>query len=227
MPKHKIKALTLHRPWDWAIINAGKDVENRDWPCYLKPGDYIALHAGKTFDHAGYRFIADMCAEVRAPWPPTDEQHRAGFIYGIAQFGGNVQDSDSPWFFGDYGWILKNVVAIEPVACRGAQKLFDLPADVLAQVRRNYKAATDPHHISQVMIYESIDAVEDFDYPTIPTEQERADRAARMAAMPSTPYVGIIDDSEPWPLTPAERLRAIREGRIAPEPRSAEDWGAL
>jgi hypothetical protein len=26
-----LKALTIHQPWAWATINAGKDVENRRW----------------------------------------------------------------------------------------------------------------------------------------------------------------------------------------------------
>lgn len=155
MPKHDIKGLTLHRPWDWAILNAGKDIENREWPCYLKFGDYIALHAGNTYDHAGYEFIADMCAEVLAPWPPTDEQHRPGFIYGVAQFDGNVTKSDSPWFFGTYGWKLKNVVIIEPVACRGAPKLFTLPVPVLKAVRTAYKAAIEQPAIDESIIADS------------------------------------------------------------------------
>lgn len=215
MPKHQIKALTFHGPWVDAILYAGKDVENRNWKCPLRVGDFIALHAGKTYDWDGAISIGLITRRLGKPYtPPVERDYKAGFIYGVAQFGGNVEDSDSPWFFGDYGWKLTNVIAIEPVACRGAQGLFDLPADVLANVRRNYKAATDPHHISQAMIYESIDAVEAFDYPAIPTEQERAERAARMATMPTTPYVGVIDDSEPWPLTPRER--AIREGRGTP-----------
>ena len=26
-----MKALTIKQPWAWAIIHAGKDIENRDW----------------------------------------------------------------------------------------------------------------------------------------------------------------------------------------------------
>ena len=27
-----MKALSIRQPWAWAIINAGKDIENRQWP---------------------------------------------------------------------------------------------------------------------------------------------------------------------------------------------------
>lgn len=174
MPKRTIKALTFHGPWVHAIIEAGKDVENRDYPCYLKPGDYIALHAGKVYDWQGAISIGLITRELGRPYtPPVERDYKAGFIYGVAQFAGNVEDSDSPWFFGDYGWKLTNVVAIEPVACRGAQHLFDLPADVLANVRRNYKAAIEPvvidesiyadsePEITRAMIYADIDAMDE------------------------------------------------------------------
>lgn len=180
MPKHKIKALTLHGPWVHAIIEAGKDIENRDWPCYLQIGDYIALHAGKTYDWQGAISIGLITRELGRPYtPPVEMDYKSGFIYGVAQFAGNVTESDSPWFFGKYGWKLTNVVAIEPVACRGAQKLFELPADVLAQVRRNYKAAINPpvideHHpeITQAMIYADIDAMDEAYYDVGPTWAE-------------------------------------------------------
>lgn len=42
------KALTLHAPWAWAIVNGIKTVENRDWTTpYRGP---IFIHAGRSFD---------------------------------------------------------------------------------------------------------------------------------------------------------------------------------
>lgn len=156
MAKRTIKALTFHGPWVHAILYAGKDVENRNWKCPLRVGDYIALHAGKTYDWDGAIDIGLITRRLGKPYtPPVEMDYKPGFIYGIAQFGGNVTESDSPWFFGKYGWCLTNVVAIEPVACRGAQGLFDLPADVLANVRRNYKAATEQPAIDESIIADS------------------------------------------------------------------------
>lgn len=47
-------ALTLWQPWAWAH----KRVENRPWaPPRTVWGDTIAIHAGMTFDKAGFEFI--------------------------------------------------------------------------------------------------------------------------------------------------------------------------
>lgn len=42
------KALTLKNPWAWAIINGGKDVENRSRP--TKHRGRLYIHAGKGYD---------------------------------------------------------------------------------------------------------------------------------------------------------------------------------
>ena len=52
-----MKALSIKQPWAWAIIHAGKNVENRTWATsYRGP---LLIHAGKTFDHEGYQWIMD------------------------------------------------------------------------------------------------------------------------------------------------------------------------
>ena len=45
-----ITALTIHQPWSWAISNAGRDIENRDWrpPPYIAYQS-IAIHAGRKW----------------------------------------------------------------------------------------------------------------------------------------------------------------------------------
>jgi hypothetical protein len=45
------------------------------------------------------------------------------------------------WWAGPVGWVLRDVVAIEPVPCKGAQGLWGLPENVLALVRERYGAA--------------------------------------------------------------------------------------
>ena len=188
MPKHDIRGLTFHGPWVHAIIDAGKDVENRNWKCPLRVGDYIALHAGNTYDWQGAIEIGLITRRLGKPYtPPVERDYKAGFIYGVAQFGGNVEDSDSPWFFGKYGWCLTNVIAIEPVVCRGAPKLFALPIPVLKAVRAAYKAAINPPvidesiiadseplrpEIDRSMIYADIDAMDEAYYDVGPTYAE-------------------------------------------------------
>lgn len=45
-----LKAITLHRPWPYAILRLGKRIENRGWECPLPHGAWLAIHAGKTYD---------------------------------------------------------------------------------------------------------------------------------------------------------------------------------
>jgi hypothetical protein len=41
-----MKALSIHQPWAWAILHAGKTVENRTWSTkYRGP---LLIHASKT-----------------------------------------------------------------------------------------------------------------------------------------------------------------------------------
>lgn len=41
---------------------------------------------------------------------------------------------EDPWWVGPVGWYFRDLVAIEPVPCKGAQGLWSLPADVDASV---------------------------------------------------------------------------------------------
>lgn len=54
--------------------------------------------------------------------------------------GGNVD----PWFCGPVGWYMDQVTPIDPVACKGAQSLWAMSDDVLAQVRDRYEASRPP-----------------------------------------------------------------------------------
>lgn len=63
-------------------------------------------------------------------------------IVAVARVVGVVRNSDSPWAAqGQYHWQLADVTPIEPVPCRGAQKLWQVPAMEAELVRRRWKAA--------------------------------------------------------------------------------------
>lgn len=50
-----MKALTVKQPWAWAIVNGGKDVENRSRPTKYRGKLYI--HAGKGWSQEGIDFL--------------------------------------------------------------------------------------------------------------------------------------------------------------------------
>lgn len=135
--QHPLMAITLHRPWAYAVAHLGKDIENRTWGCPLPQGRLMAIHAGKTYDQQAAVWIRQTLGHE---CPPEADQPTG--IVAIAEFNGNIAiEADSPWFVGPIGWSLINVVAIEPVPCKGQQGLWRVPEDVLPSVRRAYALA--------------------------------------------------------------------------------------
>lgn len=139
-----MKCLSVRQPWAWALLHAGKDVENRTWapsPKQLKPGERLAIHASKTFDVAGLRWI---CANHEAlglkleDIPIDPKAYAVGCVVGSVEFVGDIcielyatAPNAGRWAFGPRCWLVKNPVALaEPVPMKGKLMLFEVP-DVL------------------------------------------------------------------------------------------------
>jgi len=135
MECHDIRALTLHRPWSDAIATGQKRIENRPWKPWPKIiGRDIAIHAGKQYDHKGARYM------LRSGifHPPVDVLSPTGVvaIVTVAGFVSEI-DHENPWFFGPYGWILKNVRRLtKPIHCSGRQGLWRVPNDVVRELQK-------------------------------------------------------------------------------------------
>jgi hypothetical protein len=122
------RALTVHEPWASAIASGAKLIENRSWPCPLKLGDWIAIHAGKTLDKDGAEWIAENIPSYQAV--PVKQG-----IIAIARFDRNIKQSDSPWFVGPIGWEFSEVIALpKPIECRGQQGLWTIPDTVCLRI---------------------------------------------------------------------------------------------
>jgi hypothetical protein len=109
-----MKALSIRQPWAWAILHAGKRIENRDWrSCYYRGP--ILIHASKSvgtrseFDAAcrsvlgtdvvgvgGFqRDVAKLVVESLPRcswWAPKDCLQRGGII-GRASIVGTIDNS--------------------------------------------------------------------------------------------------------------------------------------
>ena len=158
-----IVGLSLTRPWEFAFAH-GKRVENRSWrPAGKYRGCYIALHSAKSWSDDDREFISktlNMPVPDKASCPHSQ-------IFAVARWMGEIilpepehvrllgldtRDLEGPgipllpdqerWFIGPYGWLLRDYIKLpEPILCGGAQKLWEVPADVLIRVREQYRAA--------------------------------------------------------------------------------------
>jgi hypothetical protein len=126
-----MKALSIRQPWLWAIIYCGKDIENRSWSTkYRGP---VLLHAAKgmsddEFDE-GMDFVdrvvpLDKAGEMRRRARFVNGEDRRGGIVGAAEIVDCVTQSDSPWFFGPYGFVLRNARPLPFRPCRGQLGFF-------------------------------------------------------------------------------------------------------
>lgn len=134
-----MKALTLWRPWAHSILYLGKRIENRPWlPPASTLGQRIALHAGKTWDYDGARYIRAEHPSM----PPTEHGHPLGIV-GVATVRVAMDTEharlgypeQAVWIFGPFCWVLEGVIALpKPIACKGAQGLWPVAADIERQV---------------------------------------------------------------------------------------------
>lgn len=113
-------ALSIQQPWAWAICNLGKDIENRSWPTKVR-GQFL-IHTGKKVNKDGYDYISTI---LKYGLPPISEL-KTGGIVGIAEITGCVRSHDSEWFFGPYGFVLKNQKPLAFVPYKGRLGFFDV-----------------------------------------------------------------------------------------------------
>lgn len=114
------RALSVQQPWAWLIVNGFKNVENRDWPTKVR--GWIGIHAGMKFDHDGYQWVRAEFPQIELPL--RLEGFERGGIVGRARLVDCVQDMDSPWFSGRYGFVLANAEPLALMPCRGMLGFF-------------------------------------------------------------------------------------------------------
>lgn len=145
-----MKALTLWRPWSWAVTAAGKRTENRPWQ--TSHSGEIAIHAGVTWDraaakHAGIQAaVAELGRDVASLREDYDTAPK-GAVVAVAQLVDchfRRGDCCSPTWAqpGCFHFVLEDVVVLgEPVPALGRQRFWDLAPAADAAVRRQLGAA--------------------------------------------------------------------------------------
>ena len=120
-------ALSVRQPWAWAIICAGKDIENRSWHAVnhgLRQRGRICIHAAKGMTRDEYEGAADFMARIGVTCPAPADLTRSAII-GSVEVVDVVSESNSPWFCGPRGLVLRNPEACPPIRCIGALGYFE------------------------------------------------------------------------------------------------------
>ena len=127
-------AISIRQPWAWAIIYAGKDIENRDWATSRRGP--ICIHAAKGMTKGEYadanRFIQRAVGAVDQSWldrwlgvTAAEFKLDRGGIIGTAEIVDCVDASESPWFMGRYGFVLRNIRPVDFIPVKGSLGFFD------------------------------------------------------------------------------------------------------
>jgi hypothetical protein len=102
-------ALSIRQPWCHRILYEGKDVENRNWLTRFRGP--VLIHAAKGVD-------AKDRSDVLA------SKLDLGGIVGVMEIVDCVTEMDSAWFFGRYGFVIRNARPLGFVPCKGALGFF-------------------------------------------------------------------------------------------------------
>lgn len=138
-----MKAISIRQPWAWLIVNGYKDIENRNWKTNYR--GRVLIHAGQTQDHEMAHLMqmwamgANDSTGFLSPKSRPDLMELAkrycadlelsvGGIVGAADIMDCVDRSDSPWFKGKYGFVLKNAEKLPFQLMRGKLGLFEVAA---------------------------------------------------------------------------------------------------
>ena len=138
-----VRGLTLWRPWPWAMA-LDKPIENRPWkpPVWLI-SNWVALHAGLTFDAEAFDDMKNGLYTEAAKTVPPKAEHPSGVIVAVGRLTGYFEKhtlfvnekTGGTYAFGPVCWRFPVRHKLErPVPHRGAQGLWKIQPDALAAI---------------------------------------------------------------------------------------------
>lgn len=121
-------AISVRQPWAWAIVHAGKHLENRQWGSWnhhlKRQRGPICIHASSGMTRNEYEDARDFMERFGVACPEPADLVRGGII-GTAVIVDWVRTSHSFWFMGPGALSLRNMTPLpEPIPCPGALGFF-------------------------------------------------------------------------------------------------------
>jgi hypothetical protein len=102
-------AISIRQPWAWAVVHAGKDVENRGphAPRQFQAavGQRVYIHASKTMTIAEWLEAKNFMAKLGVACPSSSDLMYGGII-GSVLVVDIVTRHPSPWFRGPHALVL-------------------------------------------------------------------------------------------------------------------------
>lgn len=130
-PELATRALSVKQPWADAILHGTKRVENRGWTSPAYGLGWLWLHAPAAYDRAGAQWMRDRGLHKPELGAPLGAM--IGLVRVVALRRADERPDD-PWAFGPWCWVIDRVIALEePIPCKGALSLWEVPDDVLAR----------------------------------------------------------------------------------------------
>lgn len=119
-------ALSVRQPWAFSILHGGKDIENRSWPTRFRGP--VLIHAGLRMtkdDFEAWQLFVDAY-DLRGPWLEgrTIADLKRGGIVGQVEIVDCVREHSSPWFVGEWGFVLRNPQPLDFRPCKGQLGFF-------------------------------------------------------------------------------------------------------
>lgn len=139
-----MKALSIRQPWASLILKARKDVENRCWPTRFR--GRILIHAAKGMTRTEHQDAIEFAVAAINGDPRNADKPRGrtlrdlgfafedlprGGIVGSVEIVDCVSESWSPWFVGEYGFLLRDPRPLPFTPWKGQLGFFDVPESAL------------------------------------------------------------------------------------------------
>jgi ASCH domain len=114
-----LPAITVRQPWAWLLVAGFKDIENR--PRRTHHRGPILIHAGLNMRAVNETTRNEIARDHNIRMPNDLD---VGGIIGVVDIVDCVEHHLSPWFFGEFGWIVANARRLAFRPCKGALGFF-------------------------------------------------------------------------------------------------------
>lgn len=117
-----MKAISIRQPWAWLIVNGYKDIENRSWR--TKYRGQILIHASQGVKTIEYVRASTLANQLGITLPKINDFETGGIV-GVATIIDCVEQSESPWFSGEKGFVLADARPLKFIQMKGKLSFFE------------------------------------------------------------------------------------------------------